>query len=89
MIKQYLIGVEIPFSRFKTSFFIIFACPSKKIEDSAQLLQVAVNIWVVLTGCIKKNIIKVNIRGFKMGYFILFFIFFGNNKSVPGFMSLP
>ena len=61
----------------------------KYAEIGRYHMYAAVNFWVVLTGCIDKNIIKVNIRGFKMGYFILFFLFFGNNKSVPGFMSLP
>ena len=50
----------------KTPFFGIFARPAEKIELSTRIIKKTVIFSGILTGCIDKSIIKVNVGGFNM-----------------------
>ena len=50
----------------KTPFFGIFARPAEKIELSTRLIKKTFIFSGILTGCIDKSIIKVNVGGFNM-----------------------
>ena len=67
----------------KTPFFGIFARPTEKIELSTRIIKKTVIFSGILTGCIDKSIIKVNVGGFNMWFFITFFYFFCQKTSVP------
>ena len=67
----------------KTPFFGIFARPAEKIELSSRIIKKTVIFSGILTGCIDKSIIKVNVVGSNMWFFITFFAFFCQKTSVP------
>ena len=67
----------------KTPFFCIFARPTEKMNFRQELLKKNVIISGILTGCIDKSIIKVNIGGFNMWFFITFFAFFLPKNLCP------
>ena len=68
----------------KTPFVGIFARPTeKKLNFRQELLKKNVIFSGILTGCIDKSIIKVNVGGFNMLFFITFFAFFFQKTSVP------
>ena len=63
--------------------FGIFARPAEKIELSTRIIKKNVIFSGILTGCIDKSIIQVNVGGFNMWFFITFFAFFCQKTSVP------
>ena len=67
----------------KPPFFGIFARPAEKIELSTRIIKKTVIFSGILTGCIDNSIIKVNVGGFNMRFFITFFAFFCQKTSVP------
>ena len=67
----------------KTPFFGIYARPGEKIELSTRIIKKTVIFSGIITGCIDKSIIKVNVGGFNMWFFITFFAFFCQKTSVP------
>ena len=71
------------FYRIKAPFFGIFARPAEKNWTFDKNYQKTVIFSGILTGCIDKSIIKVNIGGFNMWFFITFFAFFCQKTSVP------
>ena len=67
----------------KTPFFGIFARPVEKIDLLTRTIKKTVIFSGILTGCIDKSIIKVNVGGFNMWFFIIFLHFFCQKTSVP------
>ena len=55
----------------------------KKLNLRQELFKKTVIFSGILTGCIDKSIIKVNVGGFYMCFFITFFAFFCQKSSVP------
>ena len=73
----------------KTPFFGIFARPAEKIELSTRIIKKTDIFSGILTGCIDKSIIKVNVGGFNMRFFITVFVFFAKKPLSQVFMSRP
>ena len=71
------------FNWFKPPFLAIFARPSENFEVLTRIIKKTVIFLGILTGCIDESIIKVNVGGFSMWFFITFFAFFCQNTSVP------
>ena len=75
--------VNIFFIGLKPHFLAFLPVQRKKNELSTRIIKKNVIFSGIVTGCIDKSIIKVNVGGFNMWFFITFFAFFCQKTSVP------
>ena len=75
--------VNIFFIGLKPHFLAFLPVQRKKLNFRQELLKKTVIFSGILTGCIDKSNIKVNVGGFNMWFFITFFAFFCQKTSVP------
>ena len=79
--------VNIFFIGLKPHFLAFLPVQRKKLDFRQELLKKTVIFSEILTGCIDKSTIKVNVGGFNMWFFITFFAFFAKKPLSQAFMS--
>ena len=78
------------FIGLKPHFLAFLLVQRKKLNFWQELLKKTLIFSGILTGCIDKSIIKVNVGGFNTWFFITFFAgFFAKKPLSQAFMSRP